>query len=239
MSRLEIRYVNQSFVLEPGDQFTFGRDTCCTVCLDLTDTGISRRAGSISHDGGIWRIFNRSTKRAIHVVGDAGITVPLPVATLSGPSSRAVDQTNLVVVVEGNVYQHAIYLSAPAVAAPPTISAPTNTETTVGGVKMTTGQREALVAMVSGYLRPFPRYHPHPLTYQEVAEILGIGRKAVIDRVAAFKAHLLENVEVSGLTGTDDARRPLAEWILFTRLIDADDLIWLEERLQQPTTIEM
>lgn len=240
MSQLKITYHNQSFVLEPGDQFTFGRDASCTVCLDPTDTGISRRAGSISYDGGIWWIFNRSMKRTIHVVGDAGVTVPVPVATPSEHSSRAVDQTKLCVMVVGSVYRHAIYLSAPAIAAPGTISAPSNQVTTVSPhVKMTVGQREALVAMVSGYLRPYPRYDPHPLTYQEVVDMLGNGvtKKAVINRVAAFKEHLLENVDVSGLTGTDDARRRLAEWILFTRLVGANDLIWLEERLRQPTTV--
>ena len=36
-----------------------------------------------------------------------------------------------------------------------------------------------------------------------------------------------------------DAHRQELRDALFTRLIDADDLIWLEERLQQPTTIEM
>lgn len=235
MSRLKIKVGQQNFELDPGQPFTFGRDASCIVCLDPTDQGISRIAGSIGYESGIWWIVNRSTKRTLHVVGDLGITVPVPVATPSGVSRRAVDQPDLTVLVVGSVFRHAIVLNSAVPTGPPTLADPTDPLSTITSrVKITVGQREALVAMVSGYLQPFPRYNPHPLNYQAVADKLGVTKKAVVRRITMFRETVADTAEIPGLRDSNDARRPLAEWALFTRLVDVDDVAWLEDRLRQP-----
>ena len=64
MSGAVIAIGSRRFELVPGDAFTFGRSPDCTVCLDASDTGISRLAGSVGYDGSSWWLTNRSGKRS-------------------------------------------------------------------------------------------------------------------------------------------------------------------------------
>ena len=59
--------------LDPVQVLTFGRSALCTICLDGTDRGISRLAGSVRHESGTWWLSNCSTKRVLTVVDDLGI----------------------------------------------------------------------------------------------------------------------------------------------------------------------
>ena len=76
---------------------------------------------------------------------------------------------------------------------------------------------------------PFPRYNPRPLTYSEIADMVGLPRSTVTKRIEAVRTQLKEH-GVPGLED-DDARRPLAEWLLSMRLIVPADLEWLTARV--------
>ena len=54
--------------LVDGERLTFGRARECTVCLDPTDTGISRYAGTVQHESSSWWLENTSAKRPLTVV---------------------------------------------------------------------------------------------------------------------------------------------------------------------------
>ena len=95
---------------------------------------------------------------------------------------------------------------------------------------LTDARKEVLVALVSGYLHPFPRYDPRPLTYQEIADMVLIERSTVVKRIEAVRNQLREG----GLPGLEDgdARRPLAEWLLSMRLLVPSDLQWLHAQTE-------
>lgn len=228
------------FELQPGEAFTFGRDrTICTVCLggDPLDQGISRLAGSISHENGLWWILNRSTTRSLHVVDvETGIAIPLPVARESWPPSRhPVDRPNVTVLVTGEVLTHAISvsLSGDAVPTAAELPAPLDPISTKRLLPHLTGkQTEALVAMVEGYLVRFPHYRPEPRTYEEAADRLGLPPTTVRKRIESIRRALVE-AGVPGLEG-GDARRNLAEWLLSNRLITIEHLGALDRPTQTP-----
>jgi hypothetical protein len=234
MAALEVTVEERRFGLAPGEVLTFGRDRGCTVCLDPSDQGISRIAGSVEHDQGVWWIVNRSAKRTLHVLDETKLGMPLPVAR-SGwpPSRRAVDRPELTVLVAGDVWTHAIQVSAPEASAAPgagPLAGPTDPVSTVSQLPaLTDNRREALVALARGYLRPYPHYDPRPLTYQAAADLLGLRRPQVVKRVEHVRLQLVE-AGVLGLDDEGDARRALCEWLLAMRLITPADLAWLEER---------
>lgn len=231
-----VQVAGARFDLRSDEPFTFGRDPAvCTVCLgvDPVDQGISRLAGSIVHDHGVWWIFNRSRTRCLHVIDvETGIGVPLPVAQDNWPSPRhPIDRPTLAVLVAGEVLLHEIVVTAsapdlPAAEELPQLVDPLRTKRLLP--PLTDRQREALAAMVEGYLLRFPRYHPEPRTYEQAASRLGLPSTTVKKRIEHVRHQLME-AGVSGLD-TVDARRNLAEWLLSNRLITVADLVWLEGR---------
>jgi hypothetical protein len=222
------------YTLHPGEVFTFGRLASCTCCLDPLDRGISRIAGALIFEHGTWWVANRSETRALHVVDSVGLSVPLPVAR-SGwpPSRRAVEPAGVRVLVTGGVWTHELrcVLANPDVQPPVTRSDEAESTKSVTP-RITDARKEVLVALVSGYLKPFPRYDPRPLTYAEIADMVNLPRSTVVKRIETVRTQLKE-AGVPGLED-DDARRPLAEWLLAMRLIVPADLDWL--RRQRPDT---
>lgn len=218
-------------VLRVDEHAAFGRDPGCEFCLDQSDRGISRVAGEVRFETGTWWVINRSAKRALHVVDETGVSMPLPVGRDGWPAPRrAVTSPGLTVLVPGDVWTHEIRLataSLPTSTVRVPVSDPLSTFTQLPGV--TDNRREALVALLSGYMRPFPRYDPRPLSYAEAGRLLDLPASTVRKRIEAVRGELADR-GVAGLDG-DDAPRRLAEWMLSTRTIVAADLEWLETRL--------
>jgi hypothetical protein len=219
--------------LTAGGELTFGRDQTCDVCLDADDLGISRVAGRISHEGEFWIVTNLSRKRALHIVDQTGFAVPLPVAGEGIESRRAVDQPRMTILIAGDSFTHALLLTPDHLPQPGVVPGlpadPVSTRTQ--RPHLTDRRREVVVAMAAGYLRPYPRYDPHPRTYQEVADVLGLSKSQVIKRVEDVREELVA-AGVCGLQSELDARRTLCEWLLAMRLIAPADLDWLQPRIE-------
>lgn len=226
----------ERFELDPATPFTFGRDgAVCTVVLGLdpVDRGISRLAGSIGQEAGVWWITNRSTTRSLHVVdAETGIAVPLPSARQNWPAPRhAVERPSLTVLVTGSIRAHALSVRASPdhLAPPPALPRVVDPlRTTALLPPLTDKQREALVALAEGYLLPFPRYRPEPRTYEDAACFLGLPASTVRKRIEHLRRRLVD-AGVAGLEGAD-ARRNLVEWMLSNWLITSRDREWLLDR---------
>jgi hypothetical protein len=225
---------DREFTLRPGDPFTFGRADSCTCCLDPVDRGISRIAGALVFEHGTWWVANRSETRALHIVDSLGLSVPLPISRTGWPpSKRAVEPGGIRILVTGGVWTHELRCALADPHLQSSVVRPVDIETTATQTpSLTDARKEVLVALVSGYLKPFPRYDPRPLSYAEIADMVDLPRSTVIKRIEAVRGQLRD----SGVPGLEeaDARRPLAEWLLSMRLIVPADLVWLAQQRRDP-----
>ncbi|MDQ2727467.1 MAG: hypothetical protein M3Y91_06315 [Actinomycetota bacterium] len=222
--RVVVTFAGERRELTPGDILTFGRAESCSLCLDATDLGISRLAGSVEHEAGTWWLLNRSAVRALEIIDEIGIRTVLP------PSRRVAISGTMTVVVEGSALRHAIGV---ATAVPDAFGAAMGTTsdirpTATGEVVLNAADRLALVALFAGYLEPFPRYDPHPRSYADAATRLGLPRTTLVKRVEYLRTRLC-NAGVPNLLG-ENALQHLAEWALTTGVLKRDDLDLLPPR---------
>ncbi|OLB80168.1 MAG: hypothetical protein AUI14_07745, partial [Actinobacteria bacterium 13_2_20CM_2_71_6] len=158
----------------PGDSVSFGRSAGCTICLDPDDPAISRLAGTVEHDGGVWWLTNSSGSRQLAVVDELGFRSVL------APGRRVPVEGRLRVIVDGR-RSHELVLHGPAPsteAGPPT---ETGVPTSVGeGVLVNDADRRALVALFAGYLEEGARYDPYPKSYAAAAARLGCPRTTLV-----------------------------------------------------------
>lgn len=219
-----VSFTSERRVLAPGDVLTFGRDASCTLCLDPTDLGISRLAGSVEHEAGTWWVLNRSSVRPLHVIDEIGMRTVLP------PGRRVALAGAITVVVEGTALRHAITVEPPTAEAfgAPLTGASDARPTATPDVVISPADRLALVALFSGYLESFPRHDPHPKSYAEAANRLGLPRTTLVKRVEYLRTRL-SNAGVPNLLG-DNALSHLAEWALSTGVLTREDLALLPPR---------
>jgi hypothetical protein len=215
-----VSYADQRVEVTEAEPLTFGRSTACTICLDPTDRGISRLAGSLDHDAGAWWLHNHSTSRTLLAVDDMGIR------TVVAPGRRITVDGRLTVVVEGSTRRHALEMY---------VGRPTDSSSAGGGLGgdglptaawgetlVNSLDRLALVALFSGYLEPFPRYDPHTKSYADAAAVLSWPRTTLVKRIEHLRARL-SAAGVPNLVGPE-ALDHLAEWALTTRVITREDL---------------
>ncbi|HEY3811401.1 MAG TPA: hypothetical protein VGL49_08195 [Acidimicrobiales bacterium] len=207
--------------LAPGEVLTFGRSALCTICLDVSDRGISRLAGSVQNESGAWWLWNRSSKRALTIVDELGIR------SLVVPGRRIAIGGKLTVVVEGSVRRHALEVRADLSVVSVTGEAPQFEgdelpTAAAGEVLINALDRLALVSLFSGYLEPFPRYHPHPRSYADAAAMLGWPRTTLVKRIEHLRTRLT-NAGFPNLVG-EEALDHLAEWSLTTGVLTREDL---------------
>lgn len=204
---------------------TFGRSSSCDVVLDGSDTGISRTAGSVSHDAGTWWLANLSTARPLGVVDDLGLRSILPAGR------RLAVESPLTVTVTGSRREHALSLRPPPAAVGP------GQETASGGglptrigeeVLVSAADKLALVALFAGYLEDPPRHDPNPRSYAAAASRLGWPRTTLVKRVEHLRTRLT-SAGVPGLSGWT-ALWALAEWALTSGVVAKPDLALLPGR---------
>lgn len=205
----------------PEEPLTFGRAQDCTVCLDVDDVAVSRRAGAVEHAHGIWWVANRSATRPLSVIDDLGLRKVL------GPGQRIPVEEPIWVVVDGTTGSHRLRIEVPGpvgreVPAEPAPGAPT----AVGEeVLVTAADRLAMVALFAEYLEDPPRYEPKPKSYRQAAARLGCPRTTLVKRIEYLRARL-HKAGVPGMTGFN-ALANLAEYALSRRLVTKDDLAQL------------
>jgi hypothetical protein len=221
---LEITGAIETVLSPDGPRFSFGRSEACTLCLDRSDVGISRMAGSIDFEGGHWWLCNLSRSRPLSIVLETGLSDPLPTE-----SKRVVDQSVMSVVITGEVRRHLLRLHRPVLdVAVPLAFAASGTATSVPLI--TPRERFAIVALVEGYLLEHPRHDPRPRTYQEIADRLNLPRSTVMKRIENTRRKMM----ASGIAGLDaaDARVALAEFVLTARLVGKHDLPELDRAVE-------
>ncbi len=215
------------FEVVPDRPFVFGRaDDDAVVGLDANDMGISATAGSVEWNWGVWWLVNYSRKRRL-LLDDGTGGQP---QRLDCGQRFAINVGRLTVLVPGAIYTHRIEVIIPE-----------NDLARVEGTRITSGtlvagnlrlnerDKDALVAMFSGYLEAFPRRTLRPRTYQEAARLLGEPWTAVtvrkqIERMKERASRI--EVYFEG----PHANYDLADYVVANGLLTRDDLARLERR---------
>jgi hypothetical protein len=170
----EILVGGQIFTASPERPFVFGRsDNDPIVGLDPNDMGISAEAGSVEFELGLWWLLNRSRKRPLLLEPSPGSP---PQRVVSG-DRVPLTKVQTVVLVPGAVFTHRMDVHIPpeCVANLKVSTTGTSGTITFGDVALSERDLDALSALFSGYLRPFPFRDARPISYQEAAELLGNG----------------------------------------------------------------
>lgn len=227
MTSARVEVGAEARTVTPQEMLTFGRSERCTICLRPYDEGVSRWAGSLQCEMGTWWLTNESETRAFEVVDQVGQS------QLLLPGARhTFDEGRAEVVLTGVTYRYCIAVTVANEAATRGLTArrPLTGAPTVGvqEVLVTPRERLALVALLAGYLEPFPRKTNAPATYHEAAQRLGVPPATVRRRIENVR-HKLSRAGVPDLWGPQ-ARQHLAAYVLATRVITADDLQLLPSR---------
>lgn len=199
-----------------SDEFTFGRATSCTICLNPEDLGISRVAGSVEADGGTWWVVNRSATRQLAVSDSLGLRSVLP------PGRRYAAEGQVRVIVDGSRSSHELNISGPTWTVPVEIPAPGEPTAIGQNVLINQDDRLALTALFAGYLEDGKRYEPYPKTYQAAAARLRLPASTVRKRIEYLRSRL-DKAGVPNMTG-HNALANLAEYVLTTGIITRNDL---------------
>jgi len=205
-------------VLLEGQALTFGRSRDCTVCLDPDDIAISRVAGTIECERGVWWIVNNSTTRPLALVDDLGFRSVLP------PQRRSALVNITQVIVDGTKGQHSVRVSATsALGCAVAASDGSDTSTAFGvEVMISDADRLAMVALFAGYLRDPPDYDPFPKSYAAAAARLGWKRTTLVKRIEHLRLRL-DAAGVPNMMGFS-ALHGLAEYAISRGLVTRADL---------------
>src|SRR6266550_2857574 len=163
---------DRRFSASGSEPFLFGRsETAGVVGLDATDMGISAKAGAVEFGWGVWWVVNHSRKRRLLIEESTSAT-----RRLDCGDRYAITWPRVVVLVPGAIYTHRIEILLPEDAVAGLHVEPTATSGTLTSdhVRLLDKDRLVLSVMFGGYLRSFPRHDARPLSYQEVADTLGV-----------------------------------------------------------------
>ncbi|MBB5958605.1 hypothetical protein FHS29_005213 [Saccharothrix tamanrassetensis] len=215
---VEVRVGAQAYTVAPGEEFAFGRSRECTVCLDPDDATISRRAGVITSENGIWFVVNTSTRRGLELVDDRGLR------SLVGPGKRSVLQGSMRVYVQGGGSRpHIVEIDAHEFDSAGLRELPTGQPTITGDdVVLTREEKLALTALFAGYLQKGAAYDPYPRTYDAAAKRLGWPRTTLLRKIEYLRTRLTK-AGVPNMNGAN-ALINLAEHALTRGLITEHDL---------------
>ncbi|MDQ2589067.1 FHA domain-containing protein [Saccharothrix yanglingensis] len=239
MGTLVLEFDGQVRELRDGAA-VFGRDPTCAVVVGARDHGVSRRAGRVSRSGEYWVLTNLSDKRVLHAADPTGLVVPLPVALPGGPPvRRLIDQSPLTVLVPGDEATYPLTVTVDGVGgAQRSDFEPESVDSTRAQAPLLDErQKEVVVALARGYLRPLREYDPRPAGYSEVAAALGLTRAQVEHRLRTVR----DAMERTGIRLPGDAdsasRRQMCEWLLALRAVTPADLAWLEGRTADHSSV--
>ena len=221
-------------LLSPRQSMVFGR---CSrddiVGLDPDDVGISSRAGAITWTRNGWLVVNLSAKRPLFIEVPGNARYRLDCGRRFAVCEHTTD-----VVVEGRIRRHAITITTTSQAGdgaadhgelarqPPSPSPVTVTE--VEELDLSPLDFVVLVALASNRLRRFPHRGEHPLTYEQIADLLGPGSTAVAVRRRIERVR--EALAGQGVyTDGPQARYDLTDFLLEHRIVRPSHLALLDQ----------
>lgn len=229
MATVAVQIGGRTFEAGQDQPVHFGRaDEPGVVGLDPRDMGISARAGSIECALGLWWLINRSRTRPLYVESSPAAS---PVRVECG-GRVALTSRHMAVIVRGSILTHRIDVHVPAeVIEVLQVDTPVTTGTIdLRELRLSERDRDALAAVCCGYLRPFPRRDPHPLSYHAAAVLLGPPwtKVTVRKQIERLKVRLARSgLYFEGPHANDE----LAEHLLDNGLLDERDLARLGEHL--------
>jgi hypothetical protein len=224
--KAEILLGGQQFEADNDTPFVFGRTSNGPIVgLDDGDMGISAEAGSIEFQMGLWWVLNRSRKRPLFLEPSPGS----PPTKIDAGDRVPITKAKTVVLVPGAIYTHRIDILISEEAVPRLHASETQTSGTItfGDVVLSDRDRQALTALFSGYLRPFPYRDPRPVSYQQAAELLGSPwtKVTVRKQVERLKERLARSqLYFQGPRANDE----LADHLMSSGLMSELDLSFLE-----------
>lgn len=226
-------YEARTWRVEPGQAFTFGRDSRCALVLPPGDRGVSRRAGSLRYHDGRWWLHNDSRSCVLSLLGERGFRADLPPG-LAVP----VQQWRAEVVAAGALRSYTLRLRLPALdQVPDPDQAPPGTgETAVTSTRhkltLTGDDRLVLAARFESYLVRRHDADPAPCTAREAADRIGWQPHAVTKRCENIRNRYLR-LGVPGLKGPR-ALDELARLVISTGELTTTDLRRLPARTPHP-----
>ena len=166
-----VRVDDEEFRATPSRPLIFGRGGAIGVVgLDRNDMGISATAGSIEWQWGLWWVVNHSRKRRLLLDDGTGG----PPWRLDCGHRFAINTEHLTVLVPGEIFTHRIDVTIPDSDLPRVETANRGSGTLpADDLRLTERDKDALVALFSGYLEAHPRRSSHPVSYGDAARLLG------------------------------------------------------------------
>jgi hypothetical protein len=228
---LIVMYESRTWRVRPGKPFTFGRDPACCAVLPAMDRGVSRNAGSFSHQDGSWWLRNDSGSSVLCMLGDRGFRVDLPPG-LGVP----LQQWHAKVILNGALGPYTLRLRLPGlddVPDPAEVPVPYLTgERAVTSTRhrapLTGSDRLVLAARFEAYLTWRHAGDPAPRSARDTAERIGWQAHTVTKRCENIRDRYLR-VGAPGLRGPR-ALEDLALLLISTAELTADDLRRLPAR---------
>jgi hypothetical protein len=223
---LIVMYESQTWRVQPGEQFTFGRAPACSVVLPVNDRGVSRTAGTFRHHDRSWWLHNDSSSSLLCVLGDRGFRVDLP------PGMQVpLLQWHIKVALNGALGRYILRLRLPdlddapdqAEHAPVTsVTGQPSVTSTRYRAPLTDGDRLVLAARFEAYLTWRHAGDPAPRSARDTAQRIGWQAHTVAKRCENIRDRYVR-LGVPGLRGPR-ALEELAVLLISTGELTAEDL---------------
>ncbi len=223
---LIVMFGAQTWRINPGQEFTFGRAADCDAVLPQADRGVSRRSGSFSSRDGIWWLSNDSSASMLYLDGDRGFRADLPPGL-----ALPLQQWHVKVRIDGVLDSYTIRLRLPDLdedlegydqTGPETASFERVVTATRHRPRLSDDDRLVLAARFEEYLTWRYSGHAAPRSARDAAERIGWQPHTVAKRCENIRNRYLR-IGVPGLRGPR-ALEELAALLISTGELTSDDL---------------
>jgi hypothetical protein len=223
---LIVMFGPQTWRIEPGQEFTFGRAATCNVIIPAADRGVSRRSGSFIWKNDIWWLANDSTSSMLYLLGDRGFRADMPPGM-----ALPLQQWHVKVRIDGALDSYTIRLRLPDLDDDPDAHEPLDSETTAPERVVTATKLRAplsgddrlvLAARFEEYLTWRHSGRPAPRSAREAADRIGWHPHTVSKRCENIRNRYVR-IGVPGLRGPR-ALEELAALLISTGELTSDDL---------------
>ncbi len=226
-----VHYCDEEYLVEPGSQFTIGRD----ADLSVDDNQFLHRVFlALSDRDGFWFLHNVGSQLGATVSNTSG---HLEAFLAPGASIPLVFSRTLVAFSAGPTIYEVEFVTESQAFSVPTITQSENGDTTIGPVRFTTDQRILIVALAEPRLRRDGRVAISLPSSPEAARRLG-WTNSKFNRKLDNVCDKLTKLGVRGLHGdissyASNRRARLVEYAVATRLVTVDDLAVLDQYCEQ------